>query len=253
MAAGQRNIDAELIRYRIKKRMAGRRDLLLHLLLYIGVAAIFGANFIWLSTREYILFGGFWTMPLVLHGLRYYYRCGPGAVARADEIELAIDEQLGRTGLNEDEELLIEERVSKRVTARRVLVAHALVSSLCLLLYIPMLVTDPRPYPIDYTQQVLQVLGWFGLAFGLHATRFFFVHGRSPVGRALKIDAAVEEEWHRSRERSRARRERYAGEDESPALDLGEWRGKRLRLTAEGEFDDGNDTKPSAAERGQVR
>ena len=252
MAVGQRNIDAELIRYRIKKRLAGRRDLLLHLLVYLGVVIVFSLNVDWWDLRDYIFTAGLWTIPLALHGVRYYYRCGPGAMRRADEIERAIDEQLERSGLDEDEELLIEERVSKRITARRVLAAHALTSIMFLTLYIPMLVTDLRPYPIDYTQQVVEVLSWFGLAFGLHATRFFCVHGRTPAGRALKIDAAVEEAWHRSRERTRWRREWREREGETSPLDLGELRGRRLRLTAEGELDDGIEVRSAAAYRGRV-
>ena len=246
MSSRQRNIDAELIRYRIKKRMAGRRDLLLHLLVYIGVIIVFSLNVTWWDLPGYILLGGFWTLPLALHGLRYYYRCGPGAVARADEIERAIDEQLERTTLDEDEELLIEERVSKRIAARRVLAAHGLASIMFLAFYIPGAISPPVSFGMHH---LTEVMTWFALAFGLHAIRFFFVHGRTPSGRALKIDAAVEREWHRSRERSRTRRELYAVDDVSSALDLGELRGRRLRLTAEGEFDDAIDTGPAVPGR----
>ncbi len=246
MSGRQRNIDAELIRYRIKKRMAGRRDLLLHLLVYLGVAIVFSFNVTWYDLHQYIFVGGFWTIPLALHGLRYYYRCGPGAAARADEIERAIDEQLERTALDEDEELLIEERVSKRITARRLLVAHALTLMMFLAFYIPVVMSPPVSFGM---QHLIEVMSWFGLAFGLHAIRFFFVHGRTPSGRALKIDAAVEQEWHRSRERSRARRERHEQRETPGGLDLGELRGRRLRLTAEGEFDDAIDSSSAAAGR----
>ena len=237
MSSGRHSIDAELIRYRIEKRMAGRRDLLLHLLITIGVAVLYRLNVTWLDLNDYFFAGGLWTIPLILHGLRYYYRCGPGAAKRADEIERAIDEQLERSALDEDEELLIEERVSKRVTARRVLAAHALTSVLFLAIYTPFWLSQMAGYPGDM-EHLPQLFTWFGIAFALHATRFHFVHGRSPAGRALKIDAEVEREWHRSRERRRTRRERFDREDESIALDLGELQGRRLRLTAEGEFDD---------------
>ena len=71
-----------------------------------------------------------WTIPLVLHALRYFYRSGPGARRRADEMAAAIDEQGGAAALDEDEELLIEERVSKRVMARRLIVAHGVTSAM---------------------------------------------------------------------------------------------------------------------------
>ena len=127
-ASRERSIDAELIRYRIEKRMAGRRDLLLHVLVYIGVALVYLLTNAIHNPYEYFIFGVLWSIPLALHALRYYYRSGPGAFRRADEIERAIDEQLERTALDEDEELLIEERVSKRVLARRILAAHGLTS-----------------------------------------------------------------------------------------------------------------------------
>lgn len=237
MASGRRSIDAALIRYRIEKRMAGRRDLLLHLMVYFGVAAVFRLNSFWLEQVEYFFLGGLWSIPLVLHALRYYYRSGPGAARRADAIERAIDEQLENSALDEDEELLIEERVSKRITARRILVAHALVSVMILAIYVPFWASQWAGLP-GYMDHLTQLFSWFGIAFALHATRFFFTHGRSPAGRAAKIDAEVEREWHRSRERGRARRERFGREDESTALELGELQGRRLRLTDEGEFDD---------------
>jgi len=238
MASKQRSIDAELIRYRIERRMAGRRDLLLHLLVYIGVAILFRLNVTGIDQAGYYFLGGLWTIPLVLQALRYYYRCGPGAAARADEIESAIDEQQDRSALDDEEELLIEERVSKRVTARRVLVAHGLFSLMFLAVYLPFAFQELALLPDDVQGYLTAIFSGFGLIFALHALRFFFVHGRSPVGRALKIDAEIEREWHRSRERARTRPALYDLERESPALDLGEVGGRRLRLTAEGEFDD---------------
>ena len=100
--------------------------------------------------------------------------------------------------------------------------------------------TDPELYARFVT--------FFATAFGLHAVRFFFVHGRSPGGRALKIDAELERAWHRSRERSRARRELYAGHDEFGGQALAEISGSRLRLTGEGELEEISDgaAAPSA-------
>ena len=72
-------------------------------------------------------------------------------------------------------------------------------------------------------------------AFALHFSRFFFVHGRTPRGRALKIDAEIEREWHRARERSR--HEAVDGADASAARELGDGRGRRMGLSDEGEFE----------------
>ncbi|MCE2470683.1 MAG: hypothetical protein J4G18_02065, partial [Anaerolineae bacterium] len=125
------SIEEQLIRYRIEKKMAGRRDLLLHAVVYIAVAAIVLWSQPWLmNARDLTTLGALWTIPLILHGLRYYYRCGPGASRRADEIERAIDDQLERTGLDEEEEILIEDRIGKRITARRLVMAHGLTSAL---------------------------------------------------------------------------------------------------------------------------
>ena len=75
----------------------------------------------------------------------------------------------------------------------------------------------------------------FGLAFALHAARFFLVHGRTPEGRALKIEAEIERLWHQSLEQR-------GDEDENDSAfrDLGELRGRRIRLTAEGELENGD-------------
>ena len=246
MTVGRRAIDAELIRYRIEKQMAGRRDLVLHLLVYVGVAILFRLNVPWFNSfLDYVYLGGLWTIPLILHALRYYYRCGPGASRGADEIERAIDEQRERTALDEDEELQIEERVSKRVTARRVLMAHGLFSLMFLAVYLPFAFHELQLLPNDVPGYLTAIFSGFGLAFALHAIRFFFVHGRSPVGRALKIDAEIEREWLQSRERGR--RNLYKMEDESAALELGEVRGRRLRLNAEGEFDEELDASSTQA------
>lgn len=235
MANAERSIDAELIRYRIEKRMAGRRDLLLHALVYIGVAVLFVLNSFGLEAMEYFFLGGLWTIPLALHGLRYFYRSGPGAVKRADEIERALDEQLERTALDEDEELLIEERVSKRILARRILAAHGLASGMYLAIY-PSYIASMSFGFVDYPDYYMRLIAFCAAAFGLHAVRFFFVHGRSPGGRALKIDAELEREWHRSRERGRARRQLYEVRTEADGLELSKFRGARMRLNDEGEL-----------------
>ena len=233
MVESSQSVEGELIRFRIEKRMAGRRDLFLHLLIYIVLAIVYQVNTPPQLPQQYILLGGLWTVPLVLHVLRYYYRCGPGAFALADEIERAMDYEEGGTALDEEEEMHIEERVAKRAAARRVFVAHLLTAALVLgLLWLLTLIWTR---PMFNVPSLVTLSQFWGIAAGLHFTRFFFVHGRTPVGRALKIEAEIERRWHLSRERRRARR----AELDDEVFVLGESDGRRLRLNAEGEFADG--------------
>lgn len=231
MEKPQLSIEEQLIRYRIEKKMVGRRDLLLHGAVYVAVALIVLLSQPWLmNLADLVILGSFWTIPLILHGLRYYYRCGPGAIQRADEIERAIDEQLERSALDEDDEILIEDRVGKRITARRLVVAHGLTSGLFFAIYALAWVSQWAGYP-GYMEHLTQLFSWLLLAFALHFGRFFFVHGRTPGGRALKIDAEIEREWHRSRERSRQRRAGYDADESdeaTAALELGGGRGRRM-------------------------
>ena len=230
MSDSPQSIEREFIRHRIEKRMAGRRDLLLHLAIYLALALIYLLNMPPQLPQEYILQGGLWTIPLILHGLRYYYRCGPGAIARADEIESAIEDQAGRTALDEEEEMLIEERVEKRISARRVVAAHLMSAGLLLgLLWL---------YAVIWTRPMFNVpdLGvvsqFWGIALVLHVIRFFFVHGRTLEGRALKIDSEVEKLWSLSRQANSARPDEVEGD----VVELAGSGGGRLRLNAEGEF-----------------
>lgn len=224
------SIERELIRHRIENRMAGRRDLLLHLAIFVGIAVIYLLNTPPQLPQHYVVLGGLWTIPLILHGLRYYYRCGPGAAARADEIESAIEDQAGRTALDEEEEMLIEERAEKRINARRVAAAHIVSAALLLglLWFLTMIWTRPM-----FNLPDLGVISeLWGIALALHVIRFFFVHGRTAEGRALKIDSEVDRLWSLSREAISARRDDAAGD----VFDLGDADGRRLRLNAEGEF-----------------
>ena len=248
MTDSPQSIDRELIRYRIKKRMAGRRDLLLHLVIYVALALIYLANTAPKLPQHYILLGGLWTIPFILHGLRYYYRCGPGAMARADEIESALEDQLGRTALDDEEELLIEERVSKRINARRVAAAHLITAALVLgLLW---LLTAIWTRPMFNLADLSLVSQFWGIALALHIVRFFLVHGRTSAGRALKIEAEVERQWFQSREGRSARADADAsGEDDFPLLELGELRGHQMRLNAEGEFENGDELALGATQR----
>ncbi len=244
------SIEEQLIRYRIEKKMAGRRDLLLHAVVYVAVAVIVLGSQPWLmNLSDLTVFGGWWTIPLILHGLRYYYRCGPGASRRADEIERVIDDQLERTALDEEEEILIEDRVGKRITARRLVMAHGLTSALLFSL----IAWNDWLVPLDFSDSIYRAAAVFLIAFALHFCRFFFVHGRTPGGRALKIDAEVEREWHRSRQRSRERRaghEAAASDDVSNALELGDGHGRRLRLSDEGELEQWVDERTDSAQAG---
>ncbi len=244
------SIEEQLIRYRIEKKMAGRRDLLLHAVVYIAVAAIVLWSQPWLmNLRDLTVLGALWTIPLALQVLRYYYRSGPGAARRADEIERAIDDQLERTALDEEEEILIEDRVGKRITARRLVVAHGLTSALL----ISIIAWNDWLTPFDFSDSFYRAAEVFLIAFTLHFCRFFFVHGRTPGGRALKIDAEVEREWHRSRQRSRERRAGYeaaANDIATNSLELGDGRDRRLRLNDEGELEQWADERTDSAQSG---
>ncbi len=241
------SIEEQLIRYRIEKKLAGRRDLLLHALVYIAVALIVLTAQPWLmNLRDLTVLGGWWTIPLILHGLRYFYRCGPGASRRADEIERAIDDQLERTALDEEEEILIEDRIGKRITARRLVVAHGMASALLF----SIIAWNDWLIPFEFSDNVSRAATVFFIAFALHFCRFFFVHGRTSAGRALKIDAEVERAWHRSRQRSRERRAGYeaaAGVVATNAPELGDGRGW---LNDEGEFEFLVDERSDSAQAG---
>lgn len=244
MTASPQSIDRALIRYRIKKRMAGRRDLLLHFVIYVALAVIVWLNTTWHSWEDMLVAGALWTIPLILHGLRYYYRCGPGAIARADEIERAIADQAGGRALDEAEEMLIEERVVKRIAARRVVVAHLVTAALTLGLLWLLTVIWTRP--MFNVPDLGIVSQYWGIALALHFARFVLVHGRTAEGRALKIEGEIERRWHQSREQWQASDDI---DSEIAVRDLGELRGRRLRLNAEGEFENGDELAVGATQR----
>ena len=246
MSEAPGSIERELIRHRLEKRMAGRRDLLLHFIVYIAIAVIYWTNTTWYRVDDLIILGTLWSMPLVLHGLRYYYRCGPGAIARADEIESAIELAAGGSALDEEEEMLIEERAVKRINARRVVAAHFVTASILVALLLGLVWLNPdQPYS---NADRLNVSTYFALAFALHSVRFFFVHGRTPAGRALKIEGEIEREWHQSRQRRED-----ANEGAVALRDLGELSGRRVRLNPEGELENGADLAHASARQGSAR
>ncbi len=246
MTDSPHSIDRELIRYRVKKRMAGRRDLLIHVVIYVATVILFRMNTRSLDLENkydleiLMALGALWTMPLILHGLRYFYRCGTGVIARADEIEGILADQEGRTALDDEEEMLIEERVAKRIAARRIVVAHLLMSSIL----VAMLLALVWLYPGDLHSNAFRINAatFLAFAFALHFVRFFLVHGRTSEGRALKIEAEVERQWFQSQEGRLARAPAEAsGETDLPLLELGKLGGRQLRLNAEGEIENGDE------------
>ncbi len=250
MTDSPQSIDRELIRYRIKKRMAGRRDLLLHFMVYVAIAIIVWMNTPWFAWEDYLVSGALWTIPLILHGLRYYYRCGPGTIARADEIERAIEDVSSQTALDRDEESLIEERVVKRITARGIVVAHGMV--LAMLLTIRWL--DEIRFQGFINPATNNITIIFAGIFALHVVRFFLVHGRTAEGRALKIESEVERRWLELRDGRSARKDAVeTGEDDLPLLELGELSGRQLRLSAEGEFENGDEFAGGVARQLRAR
>ena len=190
----------QLIRYRIEKRLAGRRDLLLHALVYALVLAGAFVNLPWWDASTWLFFAAFWAIPLLLQFLRYYYQNGRGAKNRAVEIE----RQLDLTALDEEEEALVEERIGKRITARRLLVAHLLTIALTL----PLLWLEAQSRGLAYFDQLnlTRITTIWGAAGILHLLRFYIVHGKTAAGRALKIEREVERQWHRSLAQARGRR-----------------------------------------------
>ncbi len=234
----------QLIRYRIEKRLAGRRDLLLHALVYALVLAGAFVNLPWWDASARLFFAAFWAIPLVLQFLRYYYQNGRGAKNRAVEIERELERQLDLTALDEEEEALVEERIAKRITARRLLVAHLLTIALTL----PLLWLEAQSRGLGYFDQLnlTRISTIWGAAGILHLLRFYFVHGKTAAGRALKIEREVERQWHRSLARARGRRYSLEAleapdlieENDDFGLDGDLITLRSARITAEGELVD---------------
>ena len=117
----------ELIRYRIEKRMAGRRDIILHIIVYLLVLALALINLPWWDTvsqgfiRHPMGHPARFTVPALLLSERRRRQKARRRNRARDRTAARVDP------LDEDEELLIEERVSKKITARRWIVAHFLV------------------------------------------------------------------------------------------------------------------------------
>ena len=107
--------------------MAGRRDVLLHVLVYVLVLL----SVLLIQTRWDIasaaIFGVIWAIPLLLQFLRYYHQNGPGARKLAADIEAEIERLSELSALDEEEEFLIEDRLSRKATARGFVIAHFLV------------------------------------------------------------------------------------------------------------------------------
>ncbi|MCY4537896.1 MAG: hypothetical protein OXE52_06660 [Chloroflexi bacterium] len=225
----------ELIRYRIERRMAGRRDILLHVLVYVLVLAGLFVNLPWWDASARLFFAAFWAIPLLLQLLRYYYQNGPGVKNRVLEIERGLELL---TALDEEEEALVEERIAKRITARRLLVAHLLTLALTL----PLLWLEAQSRGLGYFDQLnlTRISAIWGAVGILHLLRFYIVHGKTAAGRALKIERELERQWHLSLARRRQRRYSLEALDENddfaPDGELMPLRA--ARITAEGELVD---------------
>ena len=117
----------ELIRHRIEKRMSGRRDLILHAIVYVLVMVLIRVSVPWWDLRAMSIFGALWAIPLALNALRYYYQCGPGLLKRADAIDQELDRYAEFNEFDDEEAELIEDRVAKKFKARRIVAGHLLV------------------------------------------------------------------------------------------------------------------------------
>lgn len=228
----------ELIRHRIEKRLAGRRDLILHALVYVLVMGLIRISVPWWDLRDLALFGGFWAIPLLLNALRYYYQCGPGLRKRAQ----AFDRELARydelATLDDEEALLIEDRVARKFKARRLVVAHLLVMLPFLSLWWLDRITGDGG--MRYMQDLIYTTQIWGIAFLAHWLRFFFVHGRGPAGRALKIESEIERQWRLVRDRRRERQRIFesAADDAGATVDLDRIREGQSLVTDDGEWID---------------
>ena len=228
----------ELIRHRIEKRLSGRRDLFLHLLVYVLVMVLVWISVPWWELRALALFGVLWAIPLALNVLRYYYQCGPGISKRAEAIDQELERYLELTSLDDEEELLIEDRVARKFKARRLVVAHLLVMlPMLAVLWLEAITAVGGMWNIGNLIDITQI---WGIAFLMHWLRFYFVHGRGPAGRALKIEKELERQWHLSRDRRHERRLIFeASNDVSGAtVDLDRVREGQSLITADGELVD---------------
>ncbi|MDE2857655.1 MAG: hypothetical protein OXN94_07390 [Chloroflexota bacterium] len=232
----------ELIRYRIQKRMAGRRDILLHALVYALVLALVLIAVPWWDAISRFLFAILWAVPLLLQFWRYYLQNGAGARKRAAEIEAEVDRQSALSALDEEEEYLVEDRLSRKANARGFVVAHFLVMAPVLaVLWIQHAAVPTRWYVPDYL--IYQTLAWLAI-FALHWLRHYFVHGKTNGGRALKIERELERQWHMSRQRIRQRRQMLERGDDEDALVTARVASasQKLMISDEGEllFDEGD-------------
>ncbi|MCY4018022.1 MAG: hypothetical protein OXG39_01315 [Chloroflexi bacterium] len=231
----------ELIRHRIERRMAGRRDILLHVLVYLLVLTLVLISLPWWGTASQALFAILWGIPLALQFLRYYHQNGPGARKRAAEIETEIERLSALSPLDEEEEFLIEDRIARKATARGFIIAHFLVMAPVLaVIWLDFTLRAYRWYIPDYL--VNQTLAWFAV-FALHWLRYYLVHGKTNAGRALKIERELERQWHLSRQRLRQRRQMLERGDDEHAATIGRSApvSQNLAISDEGEllFDEG--------------
>ncbi len=222
----------ELIRYRIERRMASRRDILLHVLVYILVLALMLLLQTRWDTTSAANFAIIWAIPLLLQFLRYYHQNGPGARKRAAEIEAEIKGLSELSALDEEEEFLIEDRIARKAAARGFVIAHFLVMAPVLaVIWLNLAASLYRWYEVDYLINLSLI--WSAI-FALHWLRYYFVHGKTSAGRALKIETEIERQWYQSRARSRARTLLLGATDDEP--DDAALHEQGFRISEEGEL-----------------
>lgn len=84
------------------------------------------------------------------------------------------------------------------------LVARTLTTEMIFAIYAPSWLSQLAGYP-GAMARLTQLFSRLLIAVALHFSRFFFVHGRTPAGRALKIDAKIEQHLRELRRKKRQR------------------------------------------------
>ncbi len=84
------------------------------------------------------------------------------------------------------------------------LVARTLTTRMIFAIYAPSWLSQLAGYP-GAMARLTQLFSRLLIAVALHFSRFFFVHGRTPAGRALKIEAKIEQHLRELRREKRQR------------------------------------------------
>ncbi len=86
------------------------------------------------------------------------------------------------------------------------LVARTLTTRMIFAIYAPSWLSQLAGYP-GAMARLTQLFSRLLIAVALHFSRFFFVHGRAPAGRELKIEAKIEQQLLRELRREKRQRE----------------------------------------------